>query len=525
MLNDEQQAVVNSTAHKLLCLAGAGTGKTKTLIARLLQIISQGVQPDSILVLTFTRAAAAEMRRRFESAYAGRTVPNFKTFHAFCYELLCKDVYICKLLGYKRAPEIITEESMKQLHREASTQCGLSLSLLNAKTLTAKQQNDRRFLQTAIESKCKLKNVITYDELAESISKLFIDDDPIVQKYKMQYRHIFVDEFQDTTPHEAKFLESFTQSDLFVVGDVLQNIYSFRGTTSEIIKHYTMSEEWETHKLHTNYRSTKEICEFANSNTHYIDNAYRVEIQSTRSGSPVNVCKFPMMIRHEDMEQINKCCELVPKLGGSTAILCRTNKEVAAVTSHLRQCNISTNTKSEELNKLLMSLTDREFMIDWILSDTSNEQCFQYILQTYCHPDVDRFELLAQLFLESTQHPGQRISEILNIQQSLYEHKFEEVVEYLKSLNPQIVIDNIDRFDTSDELIEALMQANSQILENSVYVGTIHSVKGLEYDNVVLLGVNGPTFIQNSEDSHNLYYVGITRAKNNLWVFMKEDQL
>ena len=90
-LNKEQLQAVNSNSDRILCLAGAGAGKTKSFIERISRLVQDGVAPSSILALTFTNAAAAEMRSRYEDKNIGTEIPEFRTFHSFCYSVLCKD--------------------------------------------------------------------------------------------------------------------------------------------------------------------------------------------------------------------------------------------------------------------------------------------------------------------------------------------------------------------------------------------------------------------------------------------------
>ena len=109
-LNKEQQAAVDASAKSILLLAAAGSGKTYTLIERITKLIHDGADPRSILVLTFTNAAAFEMKTRFMNKGFSQ-IPEFRTFHAFCYKLLRDDPRICTKLGFSKCPDIATEEN------------------------------------------------------------------------------------------------------------------------------------------------------------------------------------------------------------------------------------------------------------------------------------------------------------------------------------------------------------------------------------------------------------------------------
>ena len=116
--NEEQLQAINADAKRLLCLAGAGAGKTATMIARIHRLVSEGVDPTSILVLTFTNAAAFEMKDRYHRQYKTKESPEFRTFHSFCYSILAKDRQILAKLNYTKVPNIATEQHFRS--RQAS---------------------------------------------------------------------------------------------------------------------------------------------------------------------------------------------------------------------------------------------------------------------------------------------------------------------------------------------------------------------------------------------------------------------
>ena len=116
-LNKEQSVAVMSDDKKILCLAGAGTGKTFSMIERIARLVSSGVDPASILALTFTNAAAFEMRSRFQNRCKGCTIPEFRTFHSFCYSLMAVDKEVRRKLGYTQMPSLATDSNKKQIEK------------------------------------------------------------------------------------------------------------------------------------------------------------------------------------------------------------------------------------------------------------------------------------------------------------------------------------------------------------------------------------------------------------------------
>ena len=114
-LNEQQMAVVMSDEPRILVLAGAGAGKTHTMLERINRLIEEGQDPGSILVLTFTNKAAFDMRDRYKRSHVGKRIPEFRTFHSFCYHLLIIDPTIRCSLGYSQPPTVGNAEAIKKI--------------------------------------------------------------------------------------------------------------------------------------------------------------------------------------------------------------------------------------------------------------------------------------------------------------------------------------------------------------------------------------------------------------------------
>ena len=216
-LNKQQQAVVSSNARRILCLAGAGTGKTYTMIARIRRLVADGVDPRSILVLTFTNAAAFEMEQRYSgSKMHSAATPKFGTFHSFCYGLISQDKFIRTLLSYSEIPSVATEAETKHIRNEAAMHLGYKLSE------AVKDDKKRSALYAAADRIMKQRNLITFDKMCYDICSLFVHNNGAIKRYKDQYKYVFVDEQQDTDPKQQDFVMSFDESNIMVVGDALQ---------------------------------------------------------------------------------------------------------------------------------------------------------------------------------------------------------------------------------------------------------------------------------------------------------------
>lgn len=517
-LNESQQKAVESTSTRIVCLAGAGTGKSHTLISRISNLISnRNVSASSILALTFTNAAAAEMRRRFNEIYSNLDA-EFRTFHGFCYKLICTDRAVRNAIGYTNAPSIIDDAALNSLANSIKLQFGINLSDSKLKSDGEKLNSTDKFKYDVYHKKlrsCMIqRNVITFDNLCRSVCDLFISDHSSISMYKDKFKYIFVDEFQDTDKLQWSFVSSFKNASIFVCGDALQSIYSFRGADSSIIKSLCNSNDWNIIKLHQNYRSTDQICKFANSMSKYADDSYRICIDSNTQGEDVIV--LPICRGINDIYNVMNELQDRP---GTSAILCRTNEEVRSVCSILESKSISYWTgKSKYSDKieLLRCVGDISYSYDYMF-DKLNEQEQTLVLSEDI--DVKTFDELYGVFyrFETCKHDLDIISKLTDVLCSSTLNCI-KVADALKILDISIEIsDDID-CDAIDYLLDKLRCVSSE----GVYVGTIHSSKGLEYDNVYLLNVGSDKFKLNCEENYNLYYVGITRAKNTLTVFLDD---
>lgn len=467
-LDKYQQFAVDCKDKYICCLAGAGSGKTAVMLHRIARIADETNRPDKILALTFTNAAAQEMRERYiklvnETAY----IPNFKTFHAFCYELL-SDPNVCWKLGYSGIPAIADDSQVKATKKLAMIQCRLkSTSNLNQYKLT--------MLNHCVDRLLHQRNLITFDVLIHKVTQLFVDNDPVVIRYKQLYQYIFVDEFQDTDELQWNFVKSFNDSDIFVCGDALQNIYSFRGTTNKIIKKLSEDPKWHTITLIDNYRSDERVVWFANLYSRsYASDSYRINMIpiSDSYGNVVidraqRINTYPLI----NSAWLPTILDIIPNDQGTTAILCRTNAEVNELSDILQHENIQYTTKCTD-NSIDWRRydEDEEYRAEWLSSSLNSTDYTTYLYKTIGQSASVKISVIDKYFP--------------------YAHSIERQRKVDTTSNPQ-----------------------------NLYIGTIHSVKGLEFDNVHVVGAADFMFPLNIEENQNLFYVAITRAKHNLYVY------
>lgn len=532
-LNENQEKAVNCEDPRIICLAGAGSGKTFTLISRISKQVQEGVNPNSILALTFTNAAGLEMKERFKKANPGKSCPEFRTFHAFCYSLICKDRYIREGLGYEIPPKIVEEVHIKKLEKQVKTKLGAKLSdkklSSNEKLEDSKEEFERITYQKALKNLIKKENVITFDMLCYNTSELFVKNEPCTLPYKRQYKYIYCDEIQDTDMKQFKFLSSFTESKFFMVGDLYQQIYAFRGTTSEPIKALINSGDWTVIKLLDNYRSTIQICEYANRFTsRYGEEAWRIPMEGHRDGDKVSTTlgSYSTYSSPLDRDHMSMVVDRIFEDEDShfyTAVLCRSNREVSQMRDYLTDAGIAITTQKpdEDMINILKSVNDNEYFQDWLASFLPAQTYGEYIklLELVDDPNIVWFANTYRHIADINDR-GKKVTNIRRIMKDSnieLKFKFEMILDELGLTPP----DDDAYPENESDLLECVETVVNILTKTSVYVGTIHSSKGLEYDVVHVMGVDDKLFKLDTEEMENLFYVACTRAKNRLYIYRR----
>lgn len=537
-----QNTVINADDSKILCIAGAGTGKTYTMLHRIYRLIDEGVSPKNMLVLTFTNAAAVEMKTRYFKDRSTKVSPLFKTFHGFCYKLISRDSEVQAKLEYLDTPQIITDSELDHIKQKIEDRLNLKFRE-NLKYISPKLQQEQHILSVALNREIRKLNVITFDLLSQYVCNLFKEKDRTVQKYLNQYEYIFCDEFQDTDPTQWRFIDSFGESSkLFLIGDLRQAIYSFRGADSSLMKSLISDSSWAKYSLRNNRRSTKQICHVAN--TVFPKRMNYEDLISEVSGE--KICN----VRADSIDDFSEECwnyliNYLKTHSSSSAILCRTNAEVKSVRGELKRRNIpfKTSTKSKEsiktdLCKMLLSAIDDETREQFLISKLNKSEYFMYLRAVSTSSKFTTSDILEEFY------NNEKIQE-LNVQINLIHENMSKLLEtrdlskfqvflfnWFNELNLSISLDtiqstiiDIDSLDSFESIVKIVIEfldnvEDSELEETLIcpYVGTIHSVKGLEFDTVILLDVDSKQFRLTSEESLNLYYVGITRAKQSLCI-------
>ena len=327
VLNDEQRAVVTAGAGPILVIAGAGSGKTRTVTYRVARLIEAGVAPGRILLVTFTNRAAREMLSRVESLL-GADVRRVwgGTFHSIGNRLLRRHAVS---LGYQNNYSILDAEDAKDLIDSCIEEAAIDTKsrrfpkgevlremfsyATNTDTplgqivaskyphfepLTAQiVRVDRLYQSRKLE-----RNAMDYDDLLVNWKRLMSEKPEIAAIYQEQFQHVLVDEYQDTNRLQAEIVDlvAVKHRNLMVVGDDAQSIFGWRGANfANIFEFEKRYADAQVFKLESNYRSTPEILMLANASVANNHKQFPKNLQAVRPSRNVT----PAMIPARDAEQ------------------------------------------------------------------------------------------------------------------------------------------------------------------------------------------------------------------------------
>jgi DNA helicase-2/ATP-dependent DNA helicase PcrA len=292
-LNPQQLEAVTAPPGPALVIAGAGSGKTRTLTYRVAYLLEQGIPPDRILLLTFTNKAAKEMMRRIHDVLGyDLTTLWGGTFHSIGHRILRRHA---ECLGYRKDFTILDREDTEDLIKDCVVEAEIDttsqlfptpavlagiFSMATNNSLTLREALRTRFQKiellegpiqavwAAYAKRKQTNNVVDFDDLLILWLKLLKEHQEIRELYQRRFQFILVDEYQDTNGVQSGVVDLIAEKhhNIMVVGDDSQCIYSWRGANFRNIMEFpTRYSESKIYKIEQNYRSTPEILEFANA--------------------------------------------------------------------------------------------------------------------------------------------------------------------------------------------------------------------------------------------------------------------
>ncbi|MFD0895990.1 UvrD-helicase domain-containing protein [Luteolibacter ambystomatis] len=358
-LNHAQREAVGALDGPVLILAGAGTGKTRTVTCRIAHMLEKGVRPEHVLAVTFTNKAAAEMRERIAGMVSKKAADamTVSTFHSLCVKLLRGGI---EKLGYKRNFAIFSGSDqtglLKQLivrkagaEEKIKPEAVLSeISKLKNKGIDPGEHENDFFasLGRAYQNELRAQNAVDFDDLLVLAEQLLREHHDVRDAFRQQFKRVTVDEFQDTNALQMQLLQQLVGPPyhVCVVGDDDQSIYGWRGAeVANILQFEKFFPNPRVIRLEENYRSTHAVLHTANSLIRHNVGRREKILRSTRAGGePVRLVAMP-----GDAEEAEFIAEEILADKGTCkrawedyAILFRTNGQSRKLEEALRERKI-----------------------------------------------------------------------------------------------------------------------------------------------------------------------------------------
>lgn len=583
-LNEMQRLAVTTTEGAVMVMAGAGSGKTKVLTNRIAYLIeSLGINPYNILAVTFTNKAAKEMKERVEKILefdvGGLWI---STFHSFCARFLRREI---KVLGiYRQNFVIIDEEDAMKIIKEVMKDKDFHLTPKKAIAMISSLKNDEPLpemnsyergeidtIYNLYQSYLIKENLLDFDDLISITVQILEDYLPIREKYATLFSYIMIDEFQDTNRLQYRLINLLSEinKNIFIVGDINQSIYSFRGARVENINNFRKLYDPKIIKLEKNYRSTTMILDIANdiiskNNSFinmqlYTDNGIGKKAEYYRAdsgyGEVIHIASEIRKLKalgynYSDMAILYRMNSLslgfenefvrqkIPYIiYGGVGYFSR--KEVKDIIAYLR---VLIDSNDDFSLKRIINVPKRKIgekvVEDLIkISEANGVSLFEAISLTnnaHLHnfrklilslkEDLNTVSLdhLIDCILDKTTY-------LMMLEQAEEEDRIDNVME-LKSIMKDIMEadegENVEKL--SKFLLDLALKTDADNISednDKVKLMTFHQAKGLEYKVVFMPAMEQgifPSFMaigstKEQEEERRVCYVGVTRAKERLY--------
>lgn len=561
----------------LLVLAIPGSGKTTMLLERI-KFLSEHIDSSKILNLTFSRIQANDMKKRFDSKDS-----NFMTIHAFCYLIIRN--YLKK---YNRQVNLIEDEKIynkfnlvgeiyKNINKKKMSKEDLNLffqkvsfmknSLLDISYLEKVEISNAEKIYLEYEKIKKQKHLLDFDDMQVYALEL-LNDESLLRSIKNKYKYFQLDEGQDTSLLQFKILEKivYPENNLLVVADDDQSIYSFRAADPKYLLNFKeIYKDAKIISLDTNHRSGKKIISLASYFISQNKNRYKKTYKLSRD--------FDDQIKLKEFKNFTKQYDYITENldNKKTGILFRNNISAISLSSYLLDKNIDFSINSNILDFFESKIfTDMVNIINFS-EDFDNVEIFSdiyYKISTYL--SKDDIESLSHKainenvfeFYENRDIEDYKKDALFNIEKKL-KHlrklKLEKKISFIykslsynsyinmksrkymeETVNKDIYIESLRYFTKSckslDEVyekIKILEKKSKSLIKTNLSLTTIHSSKGLEYDKVFIIDLiknefplimDEENYFERLEEERRIFYVGLTRAKDSLYILTLKNR-
>ena len=610
-LNDQQLAAVSSPPGPVLVIAGAGSGKTRTLTYRVAYLLDRGIEPRNILLLTFTNKAAKEMLERVR-ALVPRDVSEMwgGTFHSVGNRILRRHA---EEIGFTKSFSIMDRDDQKSLMNTVISGCEIDtstrrfpkpdvlisiFSLIENTGVALEDLLEERYpyfeewgeeiarVERRYRKKKRQINSMDFDDLLVLTLRLLQQNEELRRLYQKRFQYVMVDEFQDTNQVQSELVNLLVgeHQSLMVVGDDAQSIYSWRGADMEnILSFPERYPEARVYRIEKNYRSVPEILELSNAAIKANHHRFEKDLQAAREGGAM----MPALVPLEDPNaQAQFVAQRILELRDEgveleeMAVLYRAHHQSMTLQMELRNRGIPfqitsglrffeqahikdvaaflrfvTNRRDEVSFKRMVNLLPGiggknadKLWRGWAATThaTSEEPpaCFSDILDDLPVPgkSVSHWEQLGHTLDELVTEEGfARPSEmIFSVLEGVYDEVMRESFDNYDNRRSDLeeLMNYADRFD---DILECLGQlslmsavdgdpsgSKAELDKEQVVLSSVHQAKGLEWKVVFVISLTDGMFPNGRvldaddeymlEEERRLFYVAITRAKDELYL-------
>jgi DNA helicase-2/ATP-dependent DNA helicase PcrA len=610
-LNDQQLAAVSSPPGPVLVIAGAGSGKTRTLTYRVAYLLDKGIEPRNILLLTFTNKAAKEMLERVR-ALVPRDVSEMwgGTFHSVGNRILRRHA---EEIGFTKSFSIMDRDDQKSLMNTVISGCEIDtstrrfpkpdvlisiFSLIENTGVALEDLLEERYpyfeewrediarVEGRYRKKKRQINSMDFDDLLVLTLRLLQQNEELRRLYQKRFQYVMVDEFQDTNQVQSELVNLLVgeHQSLMVVGDDAQSIYSWRGADMEnILSFPERYPEARVYRIEKNYRSVPEILELSNAAIKANHHRFEKDLQAAREGGAM----MPALVPLEDPNaQAQFVAQRILELRDEgveleeMAVLYRAHHQSMTLQMELRNRGIPfqitsglrffeqahikdvaafmrfvTNRRDEVSFKRMVNLLPGiggknadKLWRGWAATThaTSEEPpaCFSDILDDLPVPgkSVSHWEQLGHTLDELVTEEGfARPSEmIFSVLEGVYDEVMRESFDNYDNRRSDLeeLMNYADRFD---DILECLGQlslmsavdgdpsgSKAELDKEQVILSSVHQAKGLEWKVVFVISLTDGMFPNGRvldaddeymlEEERRLFYVAITRAKDELYL-------
>ncbi len=561
-LNIEQQKAVKQTDGPIIILAGAGSGKTRVLIHKVLYLIlEKNISPDRILMVTFTNKAANEMKERIQKSASDHRFntngkrPFISTFHSLCAKILRVDG---KRIGLSHRFSILDTNDQLDLTKEAMNQLFISTkdfkpgsiltTISGAKNELIDHSQYANFARGQFQQivarvyplyqmKLRENDSVDFDDLISHVIYLFKENPDVLEKYQKQFQYVLIDEYQDTNRAQYVLtkLLSKIHNNVCVVGDFSQSIYSWRGADYRNLMRF--KEDFPTTKtfsLSQNYRSTQKILDGASS---VISKNTSHPVLSLWTQNPLGE-EIEIYESMNESDEADFIVKTIYSIGMSKmdqiAVLYRTNAQSRVIEEAFLHNGIpyiliggtrfyDRKEVKDVLSYLRVLDNPRDLVSHRRLEKIGKGRLGKFLEYQKEIANIDQHKTIELLdnIIKATNY-----LELYDEHDEADRMRLENIKE-LRSV--ALAFPSLTEFLENVSLVESEYFADKNVVtekKNAVTLMTLHAAKGLEFQYVFMIGMEEGLFPHSRslmdkdelEEERRLCYVGMTRAREKLYL-------